>query len=658
MRKLAFLVAAFGVAYAFATGCGGSDDSSGTSNGNNNGGDGSIGDGSGPSAATAFDACGGKIFDANGNIDSAEYAKQATLWDRATIDCRLGPRFSAFHPGDADNARATATGFDQKSDPKDQLCSTYEFGTPGKCTGACFGSTCGQVAYAPDDATDPGMDRVQTYGFDNNTSCIQPARGNYLGGPHPDPGITAWLANDSGLHLPRAVGRTRFVESNDAIVAFVDGFIGGTGTQTSGDTKPFTKLPANKIPTSVALTTFNEFALVTVWDTQAIAGQIAVFALQSVGPPAFATKYWAVPGEGGFGGIQLLGFIDLPDMKAPTAIAAAGDNGSFAGQNALQSFPQFAKPADDLVTEIVNNTGNNPSAWIGAPGQDSQYVFANAGTAIVASQWENEITFVDLGPLFRFVRSKYVTPIADAVAAKKANDAATVTTAENAFNQAAISTGAWPYDFTTNPEMKPIVIGSIASPSPRVVAVANRPATGDAKAGMRNKLKAWVGGYDGTFTAYDATSSGGLPARDAGIDSPNIASFAPLGHVQADPNPNALRLVGAYNLGDSFITVSRANRSVQWITAGETDITVTESLRDSQMSDPVDVDPNARFPYDEPGFAGMVTVADFDGKQIASFVDDDSACDGGPDTTCRVHRFAGSLAFPGTIYRLDTTNVN
>ena len=39
------------------------------------------------------------------------------------------------------------------------------------------------------------------------------------------------------------------------------------------------KLPANKVPTAIAMTTQSEFALVTVWDTDARKGQVAVIAL-------------------------------------------------------------------------------------------------------------------------------------------------------------------------------------------------------------------------------------------------------------------------------------------------------------------------------------------------------------------------------------------
>src|SRR5262245_53439126 len=50
-----------------------------------------------------FDRCGGKIVDPQtGAIDPVEYERQARAWDLATIDCRLGPRFTDAFPGQDD----------------------------------------------------------------------------------------------------------------------------------------------------------------------------------------------------------------------------------------------------------------------------------------------------------------------------------------------------------------------------------------------------------------------------------------------------------------------------------------------------------------------------------------------------------------------------
>src|SRR3954471_8707942 len=51
-----------------------------------------------------YAACGGRIFDpSTGALDASEYDRQARLWDRAAIDCRLGPTWASLHPDGHDD---------------------------------------------------------------------------------------------------------------------------------------------------------------------------------------------------------------------------------------------------------------------------------------------------------------------------------------------------------------------------------------------------------------------------------------------------------------------------------------------------------------------------------------------------------------------------
>jgi hypothetical protein len=630
----------------FAGGCSG-DASTGTGGGGGSGGGGTGGTG-GATAAGLFDACGAKIFDASGEVDPKEYVRQASLWDRATIDCRLGPKFDHYHPDDADSSRPTANELPTQSNAGGYLCKEFQFGAVGPCQGSCYGSTAGQVAYSPDDETDPGLDRLQTYGWENAVSCMQPVHEGYLGGPHPDPGIPVWQAalgaSGASVRVPNALGRTHFTETNDAIVTFTNGLIGATGTQTSGDTKPYSQLPPNKIPTAVALTSRNELAIVTIWDTQEIKGQLAVFALRASQPASFVIPYFAAPGEGGFNSIQLLGFVDLPDMKTPTSIAAAGDNPSIPGQNVFQQLGEFSKPVEQIVADIIQTQDSN-GCCIQNYFTD---VFASHGTVVVASQWENKVTFVDLSPLFAFTRAKYVDPVKAAVDATRAGDTAAAMAAEQAFNQAALTMDPWPYDFTTDPSMIPVVKKTFTVASPKAVAVGNSSgATGF------GSLKGWVGGLDGTITAYDVSSIG-HPVTDGSTE------VVELGHVQADPNITMLRIFGAYSATDNLLAVSRGNRSVQWIGTDQEGFHATLRLRDSRLDDPVDVDINSRFAAESvpPTYGMLVTVADFTGKKVLSFVQDNAACQESPTEACISFTYGGMFAFPGAVYRIDTANVN
>jgi hypothetical protein len=573
-----------------------------------------------------FDACGGKIVDPKtGAIDAEEYTRQATLWDRATIDCRLGPKFDVYHPNDADGARPTATEVPKQPFPGGYLCKEYQYGTPQG--GGDYGSTSGQVAYAPDDAADPGLDRVQTAGWEKGVECYQPVQGGYLGGPHPDPGIAAWAKDHADLGLPVAMGKTEMVETGDGMVVFKDGVVAMTGTQTSGSTHPAFQLPTGKVPTSVALTTYNEFALVTVWDTAEQKGQIAVFALRAPKPGAFSINLFAAPNEGGFDAIHLLGFVDLPDMKTPTAIAAAGNNGSSAGAWVSQGAHAYQGLGSIFADLDYANLLANDANWLWKtdPAVDKG-IFASAGGAIVASRWENEVTFLDLTPLFQFVRKVYVDPI------KNQTD-------EALFKEA--TTGdTWPYTFDNHPEMMPKVVTTVAVQKPTVVRIGNRASAN--QKGYRAKLKAWVGALDGTLSIYDVSRFSGK-AENADVAIGKLADLA------ADPNPTSMSLIGQYDYGNDVVITSRGNRSVQWISVGESALSVTRTIRDSRLGDPVDADPNDR--------RGIITIGDFTGKKILSFEPKSVACPDG-SMSCEEIRFTGELGFPGTVYWVDTANVN
>src|SRR5206468_11577494 len=119
--------------------------------------------------------------------------RQARLWDRDTVDCRLGPTFEQLHPGAAPML-PTAYQPPTITEPKRYLGKDYQLGQWGApCPKSCdYGSTAGQVLYVPDDPADPGLDRVQTYSYEKASIAESPQAGGWLGGPHPDPGIPAW----------------------------------------------------------------------------------------------------------------------------------------------------------------------------------------------------------------------------------------------------------------------------------------------------------------------------------------------------------------------------------------------------------------------------------------------------------------------------------
>src|SRR5258706_14377812 len=104
--------------------------------GNGTAGSGSVADGAAGGSASEsggvdLSGCGDSIVDpASGAVRPEEYRRQSKLWDRASIDCRLGPRFTALHPGDNDD-RPTAFEPEHKTADQGYLCKKYELGTFG-----------------------------------------------------------------------------------------------------------------------------------------------------------------------------------------------------------------------------------------------------------------------------------------------------------------------------------------------------------------------------------------------------------------------------------------------------------------------------------------------------------------------------------------------
>lgn len=398
------------------------------------------------------------------------------------------------------------------------------------------------------------------------------------------------------------------VETNGGVLIFPGGFVGATGNQTAGGSYPGLQLPANKVPTAVALTTYNEFALVTIWDTAAERGQIAVIALRADSPPAFSVPYFALPNEGGFTGMHLLGFVDLPELRAPTAIAASGNNG--------------ATPGGHAIGNEFKNMDADPTLRQAFARDDGERWVANAGYAVVASRWEGKLTFLDLAPLFRFVRDAYFTT--------------------DAKWQASSAKDGWPHTFDSAPTARPTVLATLPLPGPTAVRVGNQ--VGAFPKGLQNSINAFVADAGGAVHLYDV---GGATIHET---------------ARADVGANLTYLTLRQPYNRAVLAVSRGARLLAWLDVGESALTVSRTLRDSRMDDPVVADVNDRGP--------VVTVGDFTGKKLLTFrvgATENNAgkppanfgCgSGGADASSTTFEFGGALALPGSPFFLGTTNVN
>ena len=92
---------------------------------------------------------------------------------------------------------------------------------------------------------------------------------------------------------------------------------------------PDSSSPTTKFPPRIAITTSNELALVTVWDTTTKKGQLAVIALEGKYIPFHTWPYMGMPNQGSWSAFKLLGYVDLP-MATPTSVAATS-NGWWSG---------------------------------------------------------------------------------------------------------------------------------------------------------------------------------------------------------------------------------------------------------------------------------------------------------------------------------------
>jgi len=585
----------------------------------------------------AFDACGGKIMTGANAIDPDEYVKQATAWSADIIDCRLGPDYEAYHGTGSADTRPTAYKPPDQHTPlgRNNMGMTFQLGGPATADSMnIFGSVIDQVLYAPDDVLNPGVDRISTYDWSSHVIVEMPERvwwgtpdcwwPNCHANPDPATHLPAWQAAlGHAVNHPIAAARTYMSWSNDALVVFQGGFVGATGSQTSDDHYPTFVFPPNKVPTAIATTSYHEFALVTIWDTDAKKGQVAVLALEGKGL-ATATHGWyyiGFPSVGSYTNIKLLGYIDLPDMATPTAIDAAGDNASGLVPGGIQL------GLIHLDTQAVRDEFMT--------GKYKEGIVATSGYAVVTSRWENKATFIDLQPLFAYYRSMYVTTQANFDLTQDATK--------------------WPYTFETQPDQKPIVLTTVAVDHPQAVLAGRHRYDANAL------TKAYIASLDGTITAYDVTSldnTAAAVASDVKVAFTTKVGRNPTTMIwprETDPkDPKA----SPYDFNDSFVVVSRGDREIDFVTTDKSSGTVFRSFTDSRLGDPVDIDIGER--------AYVMAVADWKAKKIVTYRFAPTPAehitpqqsfglgtDGKAEAEC-----GGELPIEGHPFKLSSTNVN
>lgn len=581
------------------------------------------------------------LYNSDGSLNQTRYSQLANDYGKSTMELRLGPSFTDLSPGAPDDRPTLYRPPSYKRVDGYIRTNPYELGT-NPSTDGDYWSESGQVAYVPDSSTDAGLDRVQVYAYYDKVFAISPRLDWASGRPHSDlqtrEPYYATLFGSLPKH-PIAMTRNYGMQCNEAIVLYRGGYMAVAGTQTSrmGSERPYPGFvfPKNKVPTNIALTTANEFALVTVWDTSTKKGQLAVFALEGKYLKFHTWPYMAMPNQGSWSAFKLLGYVNLP-MISPTSVAAAS-NGWWSGpsQTGGKVLSQVNLGSDSDRKNVYSGS------WAG--------VVAKGGYAIVASKYEGKVAIVDLAPLFSYVRESYLS----SASSYKATLAARGSGASN-----------FPQAFSVRPSITPKVVWQTNISKPTAVLAGMRLGRW-----TRDYFKAHVASENGTITIIDTSS---LMKRNSWE---RLGALRVTGTFNVGRNPVSMcftrrgesnlpllptNLDGSAPKGDPlnnlvYIAV-RGDRKVVGAVTHEGKGAAFRTIKDKRMHDPVAVSTAIRGP--------MLSVADFRGKKLVSFrvakITDHRnkkvyGC--GADGNAPFE-FAGEVPFAGHPFLLNSTNVN
>ncbi len=583
----------------------------------------------------------GSIFRTDGTVDREAYVRYTGAWDSETVDRRLGPSFERLSPLAVDDrpthfrpeSKECKLSFANKINP-------YELGQDGCIRDGDYWSDCGQVGYVPDDlVNDPGLDRIQTFAYYDRVFALSPRLDYASGTPHPDPqtrdGNYKTMLGGTAPKHPIAMVRNYAMLQNEALVLYRGGLLAVAGTQTSraGNERPYPGLlfPAHKVPTALAVTASNEFAVVTVMDTQTLKGQLAVVALEGKFLPFHTWPYMAFPNQGSWSSLKLLGYIDLP-MAAPNAVAASS-NGWWQGPS--QTDNKVLSQLDLNNAGTRNNLLKGDQVW--------QMVVATKGYAIVSSKQDNKAVIVDLSALLAYSRDSYLS-----------SEESFKSTVANRGN----GPGQWPATFQEKPELTPRVVWQKSLPSPTAVL-----------AGLHldrwssDRHKAYVAREDGTIHIIDTSSLMARFSYEKSGALTEMGSFKvgrnPVSMSFARFNASGLPLLPAGKkpdpLNNYFYVACRGDRSIEAVITYDGQGAVHRRITDSRLSDPVAVSVAFR--------GNILTVADFNGKKIHSFrigaitsrhnVTYGCGADGK-----QPYEYTGELALKGKPFLVNSTNLN
>ncbi|QYM80330.1 hypothetical protein K0B96_06870 [Horticoccus luteus] len=580
--------------------------------------------------------------------EAASYSRASLTWDAASIDARLGPTFTDLNPGVPDTRpltfKPTSTLLTTAEAKKySYRVSPYELGTPGDDF-ANYWSCSGQVAYVPDDtANDPGLDRVQTFAYYNKVWALSPRLDPGNSKPHPDPQTRDpnQIAVNGGQTpmQPIAMVRNYGIWQNEALILYRGGFLGIAGTQTSrgGSERPYPafKFPANKVPTAIAVTTSNEFALVTIWDTDLKQGQLAVIALEGKFLAYHTWPYMGLVNQGSWSDFKVLGYVDLP-MTSPNAVAAAANSWWSPSTVSGRALSQIDL-SDDHNRQLVYDG-------------DWQAIVAKGGYAIVTSTEDNKAVILDLTPLFQYMRESYLS--------SAASFQRTIATRGSAPEQ-------FPQAFSVRPDLTPKIVWSADIPAPTCVLAGQK-----IDRWSRDIYKGYIASRDGTVHIIDTSSLMNRSTWQTGGALREIGTFKvgrnPVAMVPARYNISNLPLIPATASNGSTGTSDPLNNLLHIACRGERSIdtvvtykgtgTLFRRIQDARVEDPVGLGVADR--------GNILSVADFHGRKIHNFrlntINDtrNGVVYGCGANGTDAYEYAGSMSVNGMPFLVNSANVN
>lgn len=604
-----------------------------------------------------------RILNPDGTINRAQYVDVAKRYnDPEIMGYRLGPAAADF--GNAANNATTLWGPDMTSGEGLWSYGTQPANNPGepeKClppsqqprsdqdeaarglqgAGWLVG---GQHIFLPDNPNDPDF----RYGISNtrgadgavfNTGglCMRMIAAwqydwwnrNNIATPA-QPEVRALAAARPELPLvPVAIARGRANASQISFAAFRDGTIApirlGNSSGEYFNTDAL-RLPAGMVPTAMAVTPYNEFLVVSVWDTNTVSGKLAFIALRprqmAVGSPEQTPNtrwYWGIPGAWTNRGMKLLCFVDLP-FAAPTSLDVS--NNVF-----LQNTRGYGDNDDPARGDLSRQSARD--LWrsvdpLYPPGDVRWHQMATGGYAVVASRSENKVSFVDMTPLYQYYRDMYLTT--------QANFDRTV-------DASITDPRRWPFSFAVEERQKPVVVATLSITQPTSVSAGIQARGYSASRSEeyfehvhRSPREAWSGvepeRYLGRSRAFVASMDGTVRGFNVqGLNFPaspvsKTISATPLFTFTAGRNPAFAYVNATATASDDLWLVSRGDRRITfaWPTGD-----VQYSFTDSRMVDPV----AGSVSFNQGGYGGsgagravntpFISVMDFGGRMIHTY---------------------------------------